>query len=122
MDIEDVSAIQLQSGKQLNLVLQSKLSTSKIIILEDNENVVFVDQIRVSTDTIECPSTPANADTIEIDSVDRHQQCVHQHQPSLDLRILQNPISVGSQTQGFFSKQRILQSPKKSQIMLDAKL
>jgi len=72
-NIEDVSGIQLRSGKQLNPVLQQELPVAKIVNLEENDDAVFVDQISVSTDTTWCRSIPVNTDTAETDSIDRHQ-------------------------------------------------
>ena len=93
---EDVRAIKLKSGKQLNPVLQRELPTTKIVNLEENDVAVFADQTQVSTDTAGCRSTPATTDTTERDSVDRHQQGVDRHQPCPNLRILQNPISAAA--------------------------
>lgn len=57
-NIEDVSVVQLRSGKQLNPVLQRKLPAAEIVDLEENDDAVFVDQLMlmmqdelVSTDT-----------------------------------------------------------------------
>jgi len=107
---EDVRAIQLRSGKQLNRVLQRELPAAKIVNLEENDVAVFADQTPVSTDTAGCRSTPANKDTAEPNSVDRHQ-------PSPALRILQNPISAAAKVTK--PKVPFPKSPRKSKQELD---
>ena len=92
-NIEEVSAIELKSGKQLNPVLQRRIFAAKIVNLEEDDDAVFADLTQVSIENVGCQSTPGNADTAEPDSVDRHQLGVARHQPSPDLQILQNPIS-----------------------------
>ena len=117
INIANVSVIKLRSGKQLNPVLQRKLSAIKLVNLEENDVAVFADKTPVSTDTTGCRSTPGYADTTELDSVDKHQQGVDRHQPSLDLRILQNPISAAKKA----TKPKIPfpMSPRKSKQELD---
>jgi len=114
---EDVRVIELRSGKQLNPVLQRELPAAKIVNLEENDVAVFEDQTPESTDTTGCRSTPATVDTTERDSVDRHQQGVDQHQPSPNVRILQNPISVA----GRATKPKVPfpKSPRRSKQELD---
>jgi len=73
VDKEDVRAIELKSGKQLNPMLQRELPAAKIVNLEENDVAVFADHTPMSTDTAGCRSTPANADTAEPDCVNRHQ-------------------------------------------------
>ena len=136
INIANVSVIKLRSGKQLNPVLQRKLPAVKLVNLEENDVAVFADKTPVSTDTTGCRSTPGYADntpvstettgcrstpgyadTTELDCVDKHQQGVDRHQPSLDLRILQNPISAAKKA----TKPKIPfpMSPRKSKQELD---
>jgi len=114
---EDVRAIELRSGKQLNPVLQRELPAAKIVNLEENDVAVFADQTPVSTDTASCRSTPAMTDTTERDSVDRHQQGVDRHQPCPNLGIRQNPISAAAKVTK--PKVPFPKSPRKSKHELE---
>ncbi|KAG7648654.1 hypothetical protein ISN45_At01g037190 [Arabidopsis thaliana x Arabidopsis arenosa] len=116
-NIADISVIQLRSGKQLNPVLQRELPTAKIVNLEENDDAVFANQTPVSTVTAGCRSTPANADTTEPDSVDRHELGVDRHQPSPNMQILQNPICAAENVTK--PKVSFPKSPRKSKQELD---